>query len=246
MLRQLAPQTEVAHLNRAVERQEYVGRLEVAVHDPPLVHVLYRLADLREVAPNHPLLKARLPLLRLTNLALEVARGRPLEDDDELIALDEGVKVFDHVRVAKRLQQPHLLQALVPRLCVHRVDRDLLERHDRVVGLAPRPVDDGELALADGLDHFVILHARHASRLRARVPHRAARVHRYRRARVGLGLRVAVALTVVAGRLALATHGRLVRLDLTAATHGHSTQRVTARRRRRRRRTPAPGAQSMG
>ena len=71
--------------HRTTTHQEYVGRLEVAVHDPPLMHVLYRLADLREVAPNHPLLKARLPLLRLTNLALEVARGRPLEDDDELL-----------------------------------------------------------------------------------------------------------------------------------------------------------------
>ena len=37
-----------------------------------------------------------------------------------LIALDEGVKVLDHVRVAKRLQQPHLLQALVPSLGVGR------------------------------------------------------------------------------------------------------------------------------
>ena len=44
---------------------------------------------------------------------------------DELVALDERVHVLDDVRVVDALQQPHLLQALVARLLVHRVDRDL-------------------------------------------------------------------------------------------------------------------------
>ena len=69
--------------------------------------------------------------LRALEEPAQVAVLRPLKDNVQLVAVDEGSFKPDDTRVRRqRLQQLDLLDAPLSRLRIHRVeDRDLLERH---------------------------------------------------------------------------------------------------------------------
>ena len=93
--------------------------------------------------------------LRALEEPAQVAVLRPLKDNVQLVAVDEGSFKPDDTRVRRqRLQQLDLLDAPLSRLRIHRVeDRDLLERDSLRVRIAGCTVHDGEVAAADGLLH---------------------------------------------------------------------------------------------
>lgn len=83
------------------------------MQDPLGVHVPNGIGNLREVSPDHTLCERCSSFLRLADAPLKVASRGPLEHDDEFIAVDEGVQVFDDVGVVHALNQAHLLQTLL-------------------------------------------------------------------------------------------------------------------------------------
>ena len=93
--------------------------------------------------------------LRALEEPAQVAVLRPLKDNVQLVAVDEGSFKPDDTRVRRqRLQQLDLLDAPLSRLRIHRVeDRDLLERDSLRVRIAGCTVHHGEVAAADGLLH---------------------------------------------------------------------------------------------
>ena len=93
--------------------------------------------------------------LRALEEPAQVAVLRPLKDNVQLVAVDEGsFKPYDTRVRRQRLQQLDLLDAPLSRLRIHRVeDRDLLERDSLRVRIAGCTVHDGEVAAADGLLH---------------------------------------------------------------------------------------------
>ena len=80
-------------MTHPVQREEDVRGFEVTVHDAALVHVGDGGSDLRKILPYHALIESRLFLLRLSQLALEVPSFGVLKHEDELLALNEPVKV---------------------------------------------------------------------------------------------------------------------------------------------------------
>ena len=97
--------------------------------------------------------------LRALEQPAQVAVLRPLKDNVQLVAVDEGSFKPDDTRVRRqRLQQLDLLDAPLSRLRIHRVeDRDLLQRDSPRVRIAGRTVHDGEVAAADGLLHCEVV-----------------------------------------------------------------------------------------
>ena len=74
-----------------------------SVHDPLEVHVFQRRAELDKVLPDGPLRDEPLLLPEVLDHAREVAGVGQLEDDVQLVVLDEGGQVRDHVRVVQLL-----------------------------------------------------------------------------------------------------------------------------------------------
>ena len=97
--------------------------------------------------------------LRALEEPAQVAVLRPLKDNVQLVAVDEGsFKPYDTRVRRQRLQQLDLLDAPLTRLRIHRVeDRDLLERDSLRVRIAGCTVHDGEVAAADGLLHCEVV-----------------------------------------------------------------------------------------
>mmetsp|Transcript_37362 Transcript_37362/g.95529 ORF Transcript_37362/g.95529 Transcript_37362/m.95529 type:complete len:301 (+) Transcript_37362:261-1163(+) len=128
---EVARQAEVANLELPRRGHQDIGGLQVAVHHPPRVHVLQRVADLYKVHPDL-LLRERLPhvLLPAAQQLLQVALLCPLQHDDQLILLNEGVDVLDYMRVLQRLQDLDLVDTVVAHLTVHDLeDLHLFEGH---------------------------------------------------------------------------------------------------------------------
>ena len=82
------------------------------MHHPFAMHVLQSGAKLDEVFPYCPLRDQPLLLLEVLDHAGEIAGVGQLEDDVELVLLDEGGEVLDHVGVVKLLQQLDLLHTV--------------------------------------------------------------------------------------------------------------------------------------
>ena len=86
------------------------------MHHPFAMHVLQSRAELDEVFPYCPLWDQTFLLLEMLDHSGEIAGVGQLEDDVELVLLDEGGEVLDHVGVVKLLQQLDLLHAVQARL----------------------------------------------------------------------------------------------------------------------------------
>merc|ERR1719445_1675078 len=107
-------ETEVSQLHHSRPGYEHVRWLNVSVHDPLGVHVVEGGAELHKVLPHSPLRDKLLVALEVFDHAAEVPGVGELEDDVELVVLDEGGQVCDHVRVVQLLQQLNLLHAVEP------------------------------------------------------------------------------------------------------------------------------------
>ena len=97
VLRERPAETQVPNLDLPLCGEKNIGRLEVAMDDAHLMHILYGTAYLRKIAPNETFVEPYLLLRRLAQLPLEVAGLRPLKNDDQVVLIDEGVEVFDNV-----------------------------------------------------------------------------------------------------------------------------------------------------
>lgn len=74
------------------------------MHDPFCVHVVQRRAELDKVLPDGSLGDQLLVALKVLDHAGEVASVGQLENDVQLVVLDEGGQVGDHVRVIQLLE----------------------------------------------------------------------------------------------------------------------------------------------
>ena len=82
------------------------------MHHPFAMHVLQSGAKLDEIFPYCSLRDQPLLLLEVLDHAGEIAGVGQLEDDVELVLLDEGGEVLDHIGVVKLLQQLDLLHTV--------------------------------------------------------------------------------------------------------------------------------------
>ena len=105
VLAKCPPKSQVPDLDGPVQGEENVGRLEVPVHHTLLVHIVNCLAYLREVLPANTLIEVSVALLSLSDLPLEVACCRPLENYYERGSGNEGVEVLNDVRVRQGLRE---------------------------------------------------------------------------------------------------------------------------------------------
>ena len=108
------------------------------MHHPLAVHVLERGAKLDKIFPDRPLRNQPLLLLKVFDHAGEVASIRELEHDVELVLLDEGGEILDHIWMVELLQQLDLFHAIQSRLIISIKSRNAKDAN---------PVERGNLAI---------------------------------------------------------------------------------------------------
>ena len=156
----VARDAEVHQLHAALARHHDVGRLDVAVDDAAVVHVVERARDLHRDDGGDVDGQAA----ALLEQVVEVDALHVLHDDEQRAALLVEVVDVDDVLVLQRRQAPRLALEAGRRTCSSIADRGLerLDRDRAAERVLDGPVDDrhaagGDLlddpAVADALEH---------------------------------------------------------------------------------------------
>ena len=132
----------VAELGSVVIVKEYVGALQVSVHDLDLVHCLQPSHRLNENLPNLPLLDVGLHLLVIANLLEHVAVVSQLHDNAEaLLVVQKRLLVLNDIRMPYGRQDTHLIDGVLAFLLAQVVKFDFLHGILLAVLEPPRLVD---------------------------------------------------------------------------------------------------------
>eukprot|EP00760_Papus_ankaliazontas_P039570 PhM_4_TR9646/c0_g1_i1/m.72742 len=156
-VRELLREAEVAELRDAAARDEDVRRLEVAVEDVVRVHVAQREQDLDHPLEHLVLAEGTVLLDGVLDAALEVPGLGVLHHDEERAVVLQCLDDLHDVGVPQRLQQPHLLAGVEHLLVALTVERQLFQNVLEAALFAPDDADTTVGALADGLDHVVLV-----------------------------------------------------------------------------------------
>lgn len=128
---------------------EYVGRLQVSVHDAEVVQVPKTLDHLVDPEPDQFFIELRLPFDALADFAHQIAPGGEVLHDAQALRdlAEERFFVPDDVRVVNAGEYPHLIDGVGLFLVAQIVHLHLLERIHLVVRFSGHAVDGAERAL---------------------------------------------------------------------------------------------------